>query len=320
VTASATAPATAGPLSTDPTVLDLRPRYEGTNIGTWIGFKHINYLVEEAVLGHFRAHGHPAGAVYERYGLCVDLVHLDTKIAHALRIDDLVTATVRPVGVDDGQLRLAVELTVDRAGATRAARARVGVSLRYDPRGWPAEPVPAALATIVVERLGRPATPIAAGDDPLSTLLAGRNGFGWVARTPYYHCHFTERVQMSGYLRQLEAAFDLFMADRGVSVQRMLDERNWIPFVPHSSVTFLDEARMEEDLYTVFVVEDIFKRFTFSARMDCYVLRDGRLVPTATGRITHGWAVLASRSDWGLVSFDDEILRALSGPRVEGTG
>jgi acyl-CoA thioesterase FadM len=315
---TATVTATRSALFTDPTVLSTRPRYEGSNICTWIGFKHVNYLVEEAVLNHFREHGQPVGRLYERCGLGVDLVQLDTRILHAFHLDDLVTATVRPVGIEDAKLHLGVDLTVDRDGPVRAARAKVGVSLRLDPRGWPAEPVADDLAPIAVARLGRPAAPLVPGDDPLSSLLAGRNGFGWVARVPYFHCHFTERVQMSGYLRQLEEAFDLFAADRGVSVKRMLDERNWIPFVPHSSITFLDEARMEEDLYTVFVVENVFKRLTFTARMDCYVLRDGQLVPTATGRITHGWAVIESRRDWSLVPLDDRLVRAVTGGSGEG--
>jgi acyl-CoA thioesterase FadM len=304
--------------TTEPTVLSTRPRYEGSNICTWIGFKHVNYLVEEAVLNHFREHGRPVGGLYERFGLGVDLVHLDTRILHAFHLDDTVTATVRPAGIEDGKLHLGVDLTVDRDGPVRAARAKVGVSLRLDPRGWPAEPVPDDLAPIAVTRLGRPTAPVVPGDDPLSGLLAGRNGFGWVARIPYVHCHFTERVQMSGYLRRMEEAFDLFAADRGVSVKRLLDERNWIPFVPRSSITLLDEARMEEDLYTVFVVEDVFKRLTFTARMDCYVLRDGRLVPTATGRITHGWAVIENRRDWSLVPLDDRLIRAVAGEPTTG--
>jgi acyl-CoA thioesterase FadM len=318
-TATATATATVGSLSTDTTVLTTRPRYEGANICNWIGFKHINYLVEEAVLGHFREHGHSAGGLYERHGLGVDIVHLDTKIKHSFHIDDLVTATVRPVGVEEAQLRLLVELRVDRDGPVLAARARVGVSLRLDPRGLRTEPVPDDLAPIAVDRLGRPGVPVVPGDDPLSGLLAGHNGFGWVARMPYYYCHFTERVQMSGYLRQMETALDLFMADRGASIKRMLDEQNWIPIVPHSSITLLDEAVMEDDLYTVFVVENILKRLTFTARMDCYVLREGQLVQTATGRITHGWAAIEDRATVALVPFDDRLTRVLTGAPA-GTG
>lgn len=305
---------TVSPATDRTTRVRLRPRYEGSNICTWIGFKHVNYMVEEAVLDHFRQWGFPAGELYERHGLCVDITDLDTKILSAFHIDDVADATVRQAPSDDQRIRLDVELTVDRGGEpVKAVRSKVAVSLRLDPRGWDAERPPAELAGHVVETLGAPFAPVAYDDDPLDTLTAGRNAFGWVWRMPYFYCHFTERVQMSGYLRQMEEILDLFVADRGVSIKKLLDEQNWIPVVPHSRITFLGEAKMEEELYTVFTVERIFKRHTFTARMDCYVSRDGVLVPTATGRITHGWAVIENRRDWRLVEFDDRLMAALNG-------
>jgi acyl-CoA thioesterase FadM len=304
------------------TTVSLRPRYEGSNICTWIGFKHVNYLVEEAVLDHLRQSGFPAGALYERFGLCTDITDLDTKILTAFHIDDLARATVQRVD-GDGPLRLVVELTVDRDGkAVKAVKSKVSVTFRLDPHGFDAEPVPAELLPHVVEEIGAPAAPdkvgapepLAVGDaDPLDLLTAGRNAFAWAWRIPYFYCHFTERVQMSGYLRQLEEILDLFVEDRGVSIKKLLDEQNWIPVVPKSRITFLGEANMEETLYTVFTVEEVFKRYTFTARMDCYVLRDGVLVPTATGRITHGWAVIENRKDWSLVDFDDRLTDAITG-------
>jgi acyl-CoA thioesterase FadM len=304
------------------TTVSLRPRYEGSNICTWIGFKHVNYLVEEAVLDHLRQGGFPAGALYERFGLCTDITDLDTKILTAFHIDDLARATVQRVD-GDGPLRLVVELTVDRDGkAVKAVKSKVSVTFRLDPHGFDAEPVPAELLPHVVEEIGAPSAPdkvgapepLAVGDaDPLDLLTAGRNAFAWAWRIPYFYCHFTERVQMSGYLRQLEEILDLFVEDRGVSIKKLLDEQNWIPVVPKSRITFLGEANMEETLYTVFTVEEVFKRYTFTARMDCYVLRDGVLVPTATGRITHGWAVIENRKDWSLVDFDDRLTDAITG-------
>jgi acyl-CoA thioesterase FadM len=308
----------------DSTSVRIRPRYEGSNICTWIGFKHVNYMVEEAVLDHFRQRGFPAGELYERYGLCVDIVDLDTKILTAFHIDDEAEATVRRMAGDGPGLRLAVELTVVRDGAVvKAVKSKVTVSLRLDPRGWPAEQAPTALAPHVVPVLGQDGAiePIVLnGADPLDTLTAGRNAYAWVWRMPYFYCHFTERVQMSGYLRQMEETLDLFVADRGVSIKKLLDEQNWIPVVPHSRVTFVGEANMEEELYTVFTVENVFKRFTFTARMDAYVLRDGTLVPTVTGRITHGWGVIRNRRDWSLVDFDDRLADALAGKPGSRTG
>ncbi|MFJ1828214.1 hypothetical protein ACIOG9_26570, partial [Streptomyces sp. NPDC088178] len=66
----------------EPSTLEIRPRYEGSNICTWIGFKHVNYLVEEAVLNHLRQAGIAPGAIYETYGLCTDIVDIDTRILH----------------------------------------------------------------------------------------------------------------------------------------------------------------------------------------------------------------------------------------------
>ncbi|ROP36160.1 acyl-CoA thioesterase [Saccharothrix texasensis] len=306
------------------TTVSLRPRYEGSNICTWIGFKHVNYMVEEAVLDHLRQSGFPAGALYERFGLCTDITDLDTKILTAFHIDDLAEATVERVA-GDGPLKLLVELTVPRDGkAVKAVKSKVSVSFRLDPHGFDAEPAPAGLRPHVVEAIGAPDAAVAAkvgapqpvtvGDaDPLDLLTAGKNAFAWAWRIPYFYCHFTERVQMSGYLRQMEEILDLFVEDRGASIKTLLDEQNWIPVVPHSRITFLGEATMEETLYTVFTVEEVFKRFTFTARMDCYVLRDGELVPTATGRITHGWAVIENRKDWSLVDFDDRLIGAITG-------
>lgn len=147
----------------------------------------------------------------------------------------------------------------------------------------------------------------------LDLLTAGQNAFGWKWRIPYPYCHFSERLQMSGYLRQMEEVVDLFLADRGISVRTLLDERRWIPACPHSRIQILDEALMEEDLYTVYTVENVFKDFTYTSRMDCYVVRDGKLVLTATGRVTHGYAEIENRRDWKLVAFDERVSKALRG-------
>ncbi|MEV0696810.1 hypothetical protein AB0I53_02655 [Saccharopolyspora sp. NPDC050389] len=313
----------------------LRPRYEGSNICTWIGFKHVNYLVEEAVLEHFRSAGLGARSLFEEYGLGLDIVDLDTRILHALHMDDLAEAEVVSVTKPgDAVLGFRVTLSLERAGQpTKAVVAKVKVSLRptdYLPAtGSP----PAELAGFVVPKLGahlpakRPTATVepadntalqqgrgtTGGDPVLERLTAGENAFGWKWRIPYPYCHFTERLQMSGYLRQMEEVVDLFLADRGISIRELLADRRWIPVVPHSNIQILDEALMEEDLYTTYTVEGVFKDFTYTSRMDCYVVRDGRLVQTATGRITHGYALIESRSDWRLVNFDERVVRALGG-------
>jgi acyl-CoA thioesterase FadM len=311
-----------------PTTVALRPRYEGNNICTWIGFKHVNYLVEEAVLEHFRNSGLASRFLFEEYGLGLDIVAIDTRILNAFHLDEVGIATVEPVDKGDDTLRFAVTI-VKEGGATKDVTSKVTVALRKDSYIDPAGvTVPEDLARFAVDRIAtaEPGAEVAAAettrlsagrgtsDDPvLAQLTDGTNSFGWKWRIPYPYCHNNERLQMSGYLRQMEEVVDLFLAARGISIKTLLDDRRWIPVVPHSKIEFLDEALMEEDLYTVYTVEEIFKDFTYRSRMDTYVVRDGRLVQTSTGTITHGYAVIENRRDWRLVPFDQRVLDAFRG-------
>ncbi|MCA6094681.1 thioesterase family protein [Streptomyces sp. SCA3-4] len=326
-------------LLTSETTASLRTRYEGSNICTWIGFKHINYLVEEAILYHFAAAGLPARALYAEHGLGVDLVDLDTRILTALYMDETVVAKVVPSAGDDDFISFTVALHAERDGDpdTKAITAKAKVVLRSDSYVEEAGEPPAALARFVSHRLSTPVTHLpelpdlsgvdlsadntalssgrgTTGPDPVLDLLtAGTNSFGWKWRIPYPYCHFSERLQMSSYLRQMEEVVDLFLADRGISVKSLLDERRWIPACPHSRIQIIDEALMEEELYTIYTVENIFKDFTYTSRMDCYVVRDGKLVQTATGKVTHGYAKIDNRRDWNLVTFDERVSKALRG-------
>lgn len=320
--------------NTSPWLLDretstrLRPGYEGANISCWIGFKHICYLVEAAVLEHFRVAGFSTRSLCRDHHLCLEVVDLDTRISTAFHTDDVVEASVTPAATGAGELVFRVSLSVRRdTGWTKAARSLVRVLLRRDRPDGGAEQVPDELRAAIVDRVARtvpdqaPVPSVSGrsvaghnGRDPvLAELTRGTNAFAWGWRIPYFYCHFTERLQLSGYLRQLEEAVDLFLADRGVSIKRLLDEQGWIPVVPHSAVAVLAEVVMEEYLYTVLTVESIFKNLTYTARMDAYLLRDGELRHTATGRITHGYAQIDSHGDLHLVELDRRMLTALAG-------
>lgn len=307
----------------------LRPRYEGNNICTWIGFKHVNYLVEEAVLDHFRSAGLPTRRLFEEFGLGLDIVDLDTRILNAFHLDEEAVAEVVPA-TTEADHALSFKVRMSKAGNSgKDVTSKVTVLLRRDRYIGDADSTPGELAPYTVDHIrgAEPGAvvPVAAnteladgrgttGADPvLAHLLAGQNAVGWKWRIPYPYCHYNERLQMSGYLRQMEEIVDLFLAERGISIKTLLDDRRWIPVVPHSNITMLDEVYMEEDLYTVYTVEDIFKDFTYTSRMDGYVVRDGRLVHTATGKITHGYALIENRRDWSLVNFDERVLSALRG-------
>lgn len=314
------------PTAAPATSTTLRPRFEGTNICTWTGFKHVNYLVEEAVLDHLRQRGWAARTLFEQYGLGVELTAIDTRILHALHYDDEVRATVTAMPDRDGAMRLRVAIEADRpGGAVKAVSSRVSVQLRIDDRhGSAPQPVPAELAAHAVARVGDDSRRVPLGalametgrgavtqDVPAELRTGTGPAIAWRWRIPYFYCHATVRLQMSGLLRQMEEVVDLFLSERGVSIRTLLDEQDWIPVVPHSSITMLGEALMEEDLVTVLEVDHVFKTATYDARMDCYVVRGEELVQVATGRITHGYAHIDGRGDWSLISFDERMLTAV---------
>jgi acyl-CoA thioesterase FadM len=318
------------------TIFEARPRFEGSNICSWIGFKHVMYLVEEAILAHFRDSGYVPRALFEEHGLCLEIVDSSVRILHALHMDDVARVEVKPnhkEGLDELQYRVA--MFVHRNGEdVKALTGTVKVLFRRDTCevtacGTAANVAPVdALAPFTVsqiqrcdEKLTRDLSKgrgvIDANDDLIRSIVpSNSNSFVWKWHIPYFYCHYTNRIQHSGYLRLMEEVVDLFLANRGISIWTMLQTRKWIPVVPSARLEILREAYMEETLYTVYTVEDIFKDTTYTSRMDCYAERSGALIHTATGRITHGYAVINNRKDWSLVGFDSETLAALKGIEI----
>ena len=316
-------------IKSEPTVSTLRPRFEGSNICTWIGFKHVMYLVEEAVLEHFRRSGFEPQRLFEEQGLCVEIVDSSVRILHALHMDDSVDVEILPkVNDQDRELTFDIQMFAGRNGARlKCLTGRVKAVLRQDKSIAAEAALGNGLSRYVVSEIKRyreqsgnlsglvSENGLEAADADLIRQVAppDANAFVWKWHVPYFYCHFTERMQHSGYLRLMEEVVDLFLANRGISIRTMLETRRWIPVVPNARMEILAEALMEETIYTVYTVEHIFKNVTYSSRMDCYVPRNGALIHTATGQITHGYAEILNRRDWSLVNFDEHTLSALKG-------
>ncbi|MEU4789901.1 thioesterase [Micromonospora tulbaghiae] len=285
-----------------PTTCRGRPRYEGANIGTWVGFKQFVYLAEDVVLQHYRDRGTGPGRLFHDHGVQLSFVEHSLRLPGPVFVDDEVRAEAVPVGGSGGAVdTFAVTLMVEREGRpVPVLKGKVRVAF-VAPSGVTGE-LPREIA-------GRVVTDLAQLRAPAPTPAAFRSGFRWSETIPYPHCQFSDRMQHSGYVRDLEEVVHRYLAERGISIRRMLTERNWIPAVTRSQVRLLADARLEEELHTVFTVDDIVKDVMFTGRMDCYVVRDGVIVPTATGSITHGYGV-ASGPEAGRVAVMDGPTRA----------
>jgi acyl-CoA thioesterase FadM len=234
-------------------------------------------------------------------------------LPRVLHVDDQVTAEAVSVGGGRFTVRL-----FTGSDHVVICRAKVSVALvrerdaqAHEPLSELDFPIVDALTPIDLESSSHLELPT--GSDPLAALVQRSPGtFGWSWRVPYFYCQFSDRVAHSGYVRALEETVDRFLDARGISVGRMLTERGWIPVVSRSRVTLLNDAHMEETMLTTFRVHDIWRHLTYDGQMDCYVVRDGRLVPVATARIQHGYAVSRGPAAGRLADLDETVLAALT--------
>jgi acyl-CoA thioesterase FadM len=304
------------------------PRFEGANIGTWIGFKQLYFFLEEALLAYFRERGWGPQYLFQEHGLCLDIVVCRIRLLQPLHIDDVIHANVN---VDkrqrEGELTLAMQLFVDRAGERQVVlKGTMSVRLLQEPSTHVAQPVPEALAPYVRHEINRnPSSTVTSAscasphgiqhpDDNIVRSFPSYESttFVWRWRIPYFYCHYSKHIQHSGYIRLLEEVVDLFLADRGLSIRTMLESHSWIPVVSDVRTAIRERAFMEETIYTLYTVEDILKDVSYTARMDCYVLREGEPLLTATSRIVHGYAEIKGHTA-GLARFDAATIAALQG-------
>jgi acyl-CoA thioesterase FadM len=284
-----------------------RPRYEGSNIRTWIGFKHFMYLVEEGVLQWFREQGLGPQQLYLRHGLGLEILDCSVQLPALLEIDDEVGVEITRTAAARFDARIFI---LGSAAPVPALRGKLTVGLLPE-AGAPAHDAPPPGFAAMVRDWPPVEGRDLRGEDPVQALTGG--AFHWAWRARYFHCHFSDRVQHSAFVRALEEVVDRFLADRGLSIRTLLETRGWIPVVSRARVSLLAAAHMEETIHTTFRVEEILKGRAFDATMDCHVVRDGRLVAVARAKILHGYAASRGEQAGALVVLDRETQLALLG-------
>jgi acyl-CoA thioesterase FadM len=296
--------------------IPMRPSREGANIHTWIGFKHLMHLMEEATVQWFRARNMGPQRLYHEFGLGLEIVDTSALLPALLEIDDEVVGEVIP----KTPARFSVKLAAIRKGArVPVLRGSIRVALARQGHASSANSVPGEFEPLVVSEpelaagsSDRHDLKITPGTDPQSALIA-RNprNFLWSWQARYFHCHYSDRVRSSAYIRALEEVVERFLAHRGLSIRRMLEERGWIPVVSRVRVQLLANAHMDERIHTAFVIEEILKDTAYDARMDCYVQRGDIMAHTATARILHGYAASDGPQAGQLAVLDGSTKRAL---------
>lgn len=284
--------------ATSVSILQTRPRYEGANIRSWIGFKHFMYLAEDAVLQWLRDRQCGPQAMFERCGLGFQILDSSVFLPSVMELDDVVDVEVTPP--DNGQFT--IKFTIARNGTSHTAlKGKLRIAFL---RETPALEAPPPLIAALVRDLTPPAS------DTQSAFA--RRAFVWSWKARYFYCQYSRRVQHSAYVRALEEVVARFLEDRGLAVGDMLQSHGWIPVVSRARVQILADAFMEEEIQTRFHVEELLKRTAFIGHMNCYVRRGDTLIHTATARIVHGYAVTRGPQTGSLAEFDDDTVAALT--------
>lgn len=280
---------------------------EGNNVMSWIGFKHIMYLAQQAVLAHFRAAGLGFRKLFEEHGLLLEIVANQGRILHALKLDEEIEIAVKPSFTEAAGLRFEIAMFVQRGDKRiKTYSGKIGVVLVADRAlGMPVlETDYGALAPYVAKK-ALPTEYEGGAVDPAAKRL------DWSVRIPYFYCHGNERLKMSGYLRFMEEADERFCEQQNIGVSDLLQERRWIPAVPNAKVQILDAAYMGETLHVEYAIKDVIKTLLYTCTMNAFVERHGTRIRVATGEIVHGYAEVESRKDWAMVNFDRKVMDAL---------
>jgi acyl-CoA thioesterase FadM len=283
----------------------LRPSFEGSNIRTWIGFKHLMYLAQEAVIDHLRERGAGPQRMFAQFGLRLKITESSFAFLSLLEADDAVMTEVVQTRNGHFQVRL---LREGAAGAIPLAKGHIEASYVAAECRSAATPVPQDL-----QQFTAPGSFIAHKSASHSEVNLSDALWNWTAR--YYLCQFSDCVQHSAYIRALEETVDRYLATRGLTIGRVLADRKWIPVVSRARVRVLADVRMEEVVHTMFAVDDVFKTMGYSGSMNCYVEREGRAVHVATAAIVHGYAIAEGEGMGQLTALDDSTIAALSGGR-----
>lgn len=292
--------------------IQLRPKIEGANVENYMGFKHLTYLMEEAIHQFFRDNLISANRLYFEFGSIFLIKFLKIEILKAVNIDDLLNITITNID-KDRNLTYKIKATSNEDPSITFFRGEI--KLQITPPTKNSDLLDQNI--IAINNKYEPLSiykNIEVVDDPIATLKSKNeysNSYILKKRIPYFYCNYTRLLQHSGYERIIEEVVDLFLEDRNISIKKMLDTRQWIPVVSKSQIEIMNHVNLEDYLYITYTVSNILIDSIYEAELDFFICVESKLVQVAKASITHGYTSLKNSEKPELVKFDQETLNAL---------
>ncbi|MFJ4650570.1 hypothetical protein ACIP5Y_04745 [Nocardia sp. NPDC088792] len=281
---------------------------EGANIRTWIGFKHFEYVVSDAIREYLTASGVDARQLIIDGG-AFEVVASRVALTSVIELGDRLTVRiVELIRVAADRLSAIVEIDNLRS-AQRALKGRYQILLTA-----PADD--AGRFAPVLETLAE--GPLAVAAKPRGGTLSGPEtpaaadvfAHEWVV--PYYYCERSEVLSYRGYVRTVETVVDEYLAHVGLAIPGLLAERAWIPVVAKYSFEILAPAPMGVRVRTFFKIEDVVGDAVFNASWATFAEQPAGWVCTARGEIQHGYAISRGAAAGSLARLDEATIKALT--------
>lgn len=290
--------------------ISMYPKNEGANVENYIGFKHMTYLMEEAIISFLRDLYLSPNVLYKKYGIKIIIKSLSIDILKAINIDDFIEIDICSSMVFNEFVIRAYD------NNNSFFRGKVGIDIELTNKKVGLDLLPKEVANflngVLRAKTEESFLEKSIEGNPISYLKQLYNSaFIYSKRIPYYYCNYTKELHHSGYERIIEETVDLFLENKNLSIRSMLDKKSWIPVVSKSKVCLLNKVEIEDIVYIVFDVKNILFNRIYEADIIFFKVKDNKLQEVARGEISHGYSDIKNPQNPELVVLDDEILKAL---------
>lgn len=271
--------------------ITMRPSFEGANIRSWIGFKHFEYMMCDAVSELLSRQGFGQRDLVLS-GVRANVVGSRSALTHVIECGDEVGIALHDARrVEEGLVALDAEIFNKRAGQ-RSLKGTYLVAVEdIAEEGLVGDLTAAAVLESFPEGVLKGSKTPRPGRFAADKGLFDTSFFvEWTV--PYYYCEASRFLSYRGHIRSLESVVDDYLADVGLLIPDLLADRAMIPVVSRYSIRVHADVPMGARVVTHFHVDDVLGGAVFNASF-ATIFTDvaGRRVVAANGVIQHGYAI-----------------------------
>lgn len=262
---------------------------EGANIRTWIGFKHFEYVVSDAIAEMLASRGFSSRTL-ALSGVRAHVVGSKASLGNVIECGDDLTVILDSERVVDGD-HLAIDaVIVNDTAENRALKGTYIVKVgSFVEDGLVASVTPAdVLGSFATGELKKSARPrpgsLVNGVDVADDVFS----VNWTI--PYYYCDSSRYLAYRGHVRAIESVVDDYLTHVGLFIPDILRSRAWIPVVSRYSFDVVRDVDMGTVVTTRFRVDEVLGDLVFNGSWSITAHIDGAEQIVASGVIQHGYA------------------------------